>query len=214
MSSGEQSPPRNNTPEVFNSAELSAAPAKVIITISSVPWLEPQIDKIDSDSNDPTIPPWLWKTTTNTSFEPERSQFTSQPFQCPGNSGSGTTQGGSTKQQGELRIKCARGNPIHLNTVDDNQHCRHLRNIFGRKHILTGRVLKNSTYTYPLPTSVTHKGEREDEPGKVLSKISIVSQHIRETCVQMLPEGGSNARPSRDYLKINKSKGFYVFGIH
>ena len=53
---GEYSPPRNNTPDILNSSELSGAAAKEVLTISSVNSLETQIVTIDSDSNGPTMP--------------------------------------------------------------------------------------------------------------------------------------------------------------
>ena len=49
-------PIRNNTPAILNSTELSGAMERETITISSVPFLEPRIVTIDSDSNEPTIP--------------------------------------------------------------------------------------------------------------------------------------------------------------
>ena len=55
-SSGEYSPSRNNTPDILNSTELSGAPAKEVITMSSVNSLETQIVTTESDSNGPTRP--------------------------------------------------------------------------------------------------------------------------------------------------------------
>ena len=55
-SSEEGSPIRNNAPVVLNSTELSGAMARERITISSIASLEPQIVRIFSDSNEPTLP--------------------------------------------------------------------------------------------------------------------------------------------------------------
>ena len=55
-SSGEQSPPRNNTPDISNSTELSGALAREVITISSIESPGPHIVTIESDSNEPTMP--------------------------------------------------------------------------------------------------------------------------------------------------------------
>ena len=54
--SGEPSPPRLNTPNIFNSTELSRKNTRQIITLSSLPSPEPQIVTIDSDLNEPTMP--------------------------------------------------------------------------------------------------------------------------------------------------------------
>ena len=54
--SGEQILPRKNTPEKLNSTELSRAPAREVITISTVTSPEPHIITIQSHWNDPTIP--------------------------------------------------------------------------------------------------------------------------------------------------------------
>ena len=56
QSMGEKRPQRNNNPDILNSTELSAAPARELITISTVVSPEPQILTIDPDSIDPTIP--------------------------------------------------------------------------------------------------------------------------------------------------------------
>ena len=55
-SSEEGSPIRNNTPAILNSTEISGAMERETITISSVASPEPRIVKINSDSNEPTIP--------------------------------------------------------------------------------------------------------------------------------------------------------------
>ena len=55
-SSAEYSPPRNNTPDILNSTELSGAPAKEAITMSSVNSLGTKIVTLESDSNGPTMP--------------------------------------------------------------------------------------------------------------------------------------------------------------
>ena len=52
----ESSLARNNTPAVFNSAQLSGAMARETITVSSVASLDAQIVTIDSGSNQPTMP--------------------------------------------------------------------------------------------------------------------------------------------------------------
>ena len=56
QSSLECSPIRNITPAILNSTEISGAMEREVITISSVASPEPRIVKLDSDSNDPTIP--------------------------------------------------------------------------------------------------------------------------------------------------------------
>ena len=55
-SSEEGGPAWNETLAVLNSSQLSGAMARETITISCVDSLEPQIVRIDSDSNEPTIP--------------------------------------------------------------------------------------------------------------------------------------------------------------
>ena len=56
QTSTEGSPIRNNTPAILNSTEISGALEREVITISSVASPEPRIVKLDSDSNNPTIP--------------------------------------------------------------------------------------------------------------------------------------------------------------
>ena len=56
QSSVEGNPIRNNTPAILNSTEISGAMEREVITISSVASPEPRSVKLDSDSNDPTIP--------------------------------------------------------------------------------------------------------------------------------------------------------------
>ena len=56
QSSGEQSPPRNNTLEILISMELCGTPAREHIIISCVPPSEPQNFTKHSDFNDPTVP--------------------------------------------------------------------------------------------------------------------------------------------------------------
>ena len=56
QSSVEGSPIRNNTHAILNSAEISGAMEREVITISSVASPEPRILTLDSDSNDSTIP--------------------------------------------------------------------------------------------------------------------------------------------------------------
>ena len=55
-STGKQSRPRNYTPDALNSRELSGAPAREVITISSVTSPEPYIVTFEPDSNEPTMP--------------------------------------------------------------------------------------------------------------------------------------------------------------
>ena len=52
----EQNPPRNNTPDILNSTDLSGAHAREVITISSVASLNQRIVTFESDSNEPTLP--------------------------------------------------------------------------------------------------------------------------------------------------------------
>ena len=54
--SGEQSPPRNNTPDILKLTELSGVLAREVFTISTVASSEPQIVTIESVSNEPTLP--------------------------------------------------------------------------------------------------------------------------------------------------------------
>ena len=54
--SDEPNPPRNNTPEVLNSTELSGVHPRKAITISAVASPGARIITINSDSNDPTMP--------------------------------------------------------------------------------------------------------------------------------------------------------------
>ena len=56
QSSGEQSPPRTNTPIVLNSRVLSGIHTRGMIIISSVTSPEPNIITIESDTNEPTMP--------------------------------------------------------------------------------------------------------------------------------------------------------------
>ena len=56
QSSNDRSPPRTNTPIVFNSTEMSGNDSREMILISSIASPEPQIVTIDSDSNEPTLP--------------------------------------------------------------------------------------------------------------------------------------------------------------
>ena len=56
QSSTEGSPIRNITPALLNSAEISGAMEREVITISSVASPEPPIVTLDSDSKDPTSP--------------------------------------------------------------------------------------------------------------------------------------------------------------
>ena len=55
-SSPELSPERNITSEIFNSTELSGAPAIEHINLSSVTSSEPQLIAIHSASNEPSFP--------------------------------------------------------------------------------------------------------------------------------------------------------------
>ena len=55
QSSSEPSPPRPNTPIVFNSTEMSGDNTREMITISSVASPAPKIVTIDSDSNEVTM---------------------------------------------------------------------------------------------------------------------------------------------------------------
>ena len=56
QSSADQSLPRPNTPIVFNSTEISGDDTREMISISSITSPEPQIETIDDDSNEPTMP--------------------------------------------------------------------------------------------------------------------------------------------------------------
>ena len=56
QSSNDQSIPRPNTPNVLNSTELSGDDTREMISISSIASPEPQIETIDDDPNEPTMP--------------------------------------------------------------------------------------------------------------------------------------------------------------
>ena len=56
QSSSNQSLPRQNTPNVFNSTEMSGNDTREMISISSIATPEPQLVTIDSDSNEPIMP--------------------------------------------------------------------------------------------------------------------------------------------------------------
>ena len=56
QSSNHQSKPTPNTPIVLNSTEISADDTREMISISSIVSSEPQIETIDDDSNETTMP--------------------------------------------------------------------------------------------------------------------------------------------------------------
>ena len=54
--SNEHSPPRNNSPDIFNSTEISEHHAARMPSISTIASPQPYIFTINDDSNEPTIP--------------------------------------------------------------------------------------------------------------------------------------------------------------
>ena len=54
--SDEPSPQRNNSPNIFNSTEISQAYALRMPSVSSIASPDPRIFTIDDDSNEPTMP--------------------------------------------------------------------------------------------------------------------------------------------------------------
>ena len=56
QSSTEPSPQRHNTPDIFNSTELSEHHTARMPSVSSIASPQPQINTINDDSNEPTMP--------------------------------------------------------------------------------------------------------------------------------------------------------------
>ena len=135
QSADEQSPTKNNNPDVLNSTECSEHLRGELPQIPPWPPGNHRYSQMDPTS---ATRIFLGAIGNQTQHNPKLKRFesTTQLFFISVNKGSDTTKSGATQQKAEPSTAGALRNIISFNAADGNQFCQHLGHIFRRAHFL------------------------------------------------------------------------------
>ena len=186
-SSGEQNPPRKNTPDILNSRELSGARAKVVITISSVASPASYIVTIETNSKTPTMPYSYGRRQPNIPSSLKDLNLPKNPFNVM------TLFSPAPRTEAHLYPTQVDDSPIQPEITDildiatplKGQYGGWLANIFRRRGVWIRRATKFISRLKPF-LNVTATMSTKEWAWECLFQKRGVSQHTCKACGQPL----------------------------